>query len=120
MGEGDFDGDGAVDVLNDGFILVRNLGKTVVPPPTASTAIAAEAISDSQAEPLASNPQVNAPVNTPVNAEPLANLLIASDSEDSRKEEANRVKTAAVQRDDVLDLAGSESLDEAFAEGFLI
>ena len=105
--QGDFNDDGNVDVLNDAFILVGNLGESVVPPASGASVLPPASM---EANPSSTSSALQrTPVLIQVNQDS-SELAV-----DTRKENVIPVaaKTSA--------LAGSQSLDEAFAsEDWLI
>ena len=105
--QGDFNNDGNVDVLNDAFILVGNLGESVVRPASGASVLPPASM---EANPSSTSSALQrTPVLIQVNQDS-SELAV-----DTRKENVIPVaaKTSA--------LAGSQSLDEAFAsEDWLI
>ena len=105
--DGDFNGDGVVNVLGDAFILVGNLGQSVVPPASGASVLPPASM---EANPSSTSSALQqTPVLIQVNQDS-SELAV-----DTRKENVIPVaaKTSA--------LAGSQSLDEAFAsEDWLI
>jgi hypothetical protein len=89
--QGDFNNDGNVDVLGDAFTLVGNLGRSVLPP----SVVMANFASTSPLQ------------RTPV-------LIQASPNQSEAADESRQKKTLPVS-EFAPALAGSQSLDEAFA-----
>ena len=106
--QGDFNGDGNVNVLGDAFILVGNLGQSVVPPVAASALASESGLSASSAK-----IEVDA-------AEPVVvsrDDSFASFAADKRDDQQRSKQRASVQE---LALAGSQNLDDVFADEFWI
>ena len=107
--QGDFNGDGRVDVLGDAFALVRNLGSSVLPPLGGASGF-------SFASSLSSSTASDGATYLPVSS----SVVLQDDLEDESVDSSQNQQILASSTE-APTLAGSQSLDEAFAsEDWLI
>ena len=107
--QGDFNGDGRVDVLGDAFPLVRNVGSSVLPPLGGASGF-------SFASSLSSSTASDGATYLPVSS----SVVLQDDLEDESVDSSQNQQILASSTE-APTLAGSQSLDEAFAsEDWLI
>lgn len=118
--QGDFNGDGNVDVLGDAFILVSRLGQSVVPPTPAlaSAEVSRSSVSSATSEVAAASEVTPtsevAPTDPVVLVRDVSFANLAADEQDDQGRSNQPVSTSE------LALAGSQNLDDLFADDFWI